>query len=55
MELDKKNPQENVRYLEFSYMWRCAITFFKYYSNVFDCVLVIIRMEKYTTAGLCNL
>ena len=54
MEHDKKNPQEKVCNLEFSCMWRCEITFFKYYSNVFDCMLVIIRMEKYTTAGLCN-
>ena len=54
LEHEKKSLQERVYNLEFSYMWRCETTFFKYNSIIFDCMLVIIRMEKYTTVGLCN-
>jgi hypothetical protein len=40
--------------IDFSYMRTCEITFFKYYSIIFHCMLVIIRMEEYTAVGLRN-
>jgi len=38
----------------FSCMWICEITFFKYYSIIFDCMLMITKMEEYTAVGLRN-